>query len=54
MWDEGDFTSVREQIGRLARWDGTGSRGRVVPAGVYFVRLNTGGETTSRRVTLIR
>ncbi len=38
----------------VARWDGADGRGRTVPAGVYFVRLNTNGETSSRRVTLIR
>ncbi len=35
------------------RWDGTDARGHKLPSGVYFVRLNAGGETTSRRVTLI-
>ena len=41
--------------GRYAvRWDGTDGRGLAVPAGVYFLRLNTNGEASSRRVTLIR
>ena len=37
-----------------ARWDGTDSRGHALPAGVYFVRLNVGGVSSSRRVSLIR
>jgi len=38
----------------VARWYGTDTRGRMVPAGVYFVRLNAGRETSSRRVVLVR
>jgi hypothetical protein len=37
-----------------ARWDGTDGRGRVVPAGVYFVRFSAGGKVSTGRVTLVR
>ncbi len=37
-----------------ARWDGTDSRGRVVPAGVYFVRFSAGRTASTGRVTLVR
>ena len=36
------------------RWDGTDGRGRVVPAGVYFVRFAAGGKVSTGRVTLVR
>lgn len=36
------------------RWNGTDDHGLVVPAGVYFVRLNADGKTSSHRVTLVR
>ena len=38
----------------VARWDGTGGRGRVVPAGVYFIRLSAGGKVSTGRLTLVR
>ncbi|HTW90489.1 MAG TPA: FlgD immunoglobulin-like domain containing protein [bacterium] len=38
----------------VARWDGTDNRGRVVPAGVYFVRLSAGGKASTGRMTLVR
>jgi len=34
----------------IARWDGTDGRGRIVPAGVYFVRLSAGGEVSDHGV----
>jgi hypothetical protein len=36
------------------RWDGTDGRGRVVPAGVYFVRYSAGGTVSTGRLTLVR
>ncbi len=36
------------------RWNGTDGRGRVVPAGVHFVRFSAGGKVSTGRVTLIR
>ncbi|MBN2464761.1 hypothetical protein JXD38_03940 [candidate division WOR-3 bacterium] len=47
-------TGSRPAGRHVARWNGTDVRGHKVPSGVYFVRLNAGGETTTRRVTLIR
>ncbi len=38
----------------VVRWDGTDDHGLAVPAGVYFVRLRADGETSSRRLTLLR
>jgi len=38
----------------VVRWNGTDGHGLVVPAGVYFVRFNADGETSSHRVTLVR
>jgi len=35
-------------------WKGTDNQGEAVPAGVYFVRLNADGKTSSHRVTLVR
>ena len=61
--------SVYDSAGRLVRrlhsgrmaagrspvhWDGRGEGGAPAPAGVYFLRALTGGETTTQRVTLIR
>jgi hypothetical protein len=40
--------------GHVARWDATDGRGRIVPAGVYFVRLSAGGEVSTGRLTLVR
>ena len=36
------------------RWNGTDGYGRVVPAGVYFVRYSAGGTSSTGRVTLVR
>jgi hypothetical protein len=36
------------------RWDGTDSRGHVVPSGVYFVRFSAGGKVSTGRLTLVR
>ena len=42
-------------VGRhVARWNGTDASGRVVPAGVYFVRLSAGGQVSTGRLTLVR
>jgi hypothetical protein len=35
-------------------WNGTDLAGRPLPAGVYFLRLETAGSTTTRRVTRLR
>jgi hypothetical protein len=35
-------------------WEGTDSRGRHVPPGIYFVRLKSGNETRSGRILLVR
>ncbi len=35
-------------------WDGTGSSGRRLAAGAYFVRLDVGGAHATRKVLLIR
>jgi len=35
-------------------WDGRDARGRRLPAGVYFCRMQAGGTTATRRITLIR
>ena len=37
-----------------SRWDGTDGYGRVVPAGVYFVRYSAGGTVSTGRLTLVR
>jgi hypothetical protein len=36
------------------RWDGRDDQGRLVPAGIFAVRLTAGDSVVSRRVTLIR
>ena len=61
--------SVHDVSGRLVRtlvdtqqkagdhtvvWDGRDDSGGVLASGVYFVRLESSGETESRRVVLIR
>jgi hypothetical protein len=35
-------------------WDGLDSRGRKVPAGVYWSRIDTGAESAARKVTVLR
>ncbi len=44
----------RQRGFHAVRWDGTDGRGRVLPAGVYFVRFSAGGKVSTGRVTLIR
>ncbi len=36
------------------RWDGHDARGAVVPSGIYFATLRAGGETITRKMTVIR
>lgn len=36
------------------RWNGTDDSGRAVPSGVYFSLIEAGGESTARRMTLVR
>jgi hypothetical protein len=38
----------------MARWDGRTREGGPAPAGVYFARLERGGETLTRRIVLVR
>jgi hypothetical protein len=45
----------RQPAGRyFVEWDGLDSTGRAVSAGVYFVRLETGGEVETRKIARIR
>jgi hypothetical protein len=37
-----------------ATWDGRDGRGRAVPSGVYFVRLEVGGEARGRKLLLLK
>ena len=39
---------------RTLRWDGTGTDGARLPAGVYLVRVRTGGIVAQSRVVLLR
>jgi hypothetical protein len=36
------------------RWEGENSNGRVLPSGVYFLRMNTQGTTRSQKLILVR
>ena len=58
---------IYDALGRLVReflmeaakpgplvWDGTDERGRRLPGGVYFVRLEHGGSTETKKVILLR
>jgi len=36
------------------RWDGADQRGRHVPTGIYFARLDVGAERLERRVLIVR
>ncbi len=36
------------------RWDGRDRQGRAVASGVYLYRLETGGQNTTRKMTLLR
>lgn len=40
--------------GQHVMWDGRDAGGRAVGAGAYWIRLEAGGETTSRRVAVVR
>jgi hypothetical protein len=44
----------RQRGFHAARWDGTGSSGRIVPAGVYFVRFSAGSVVSTGRLILVR
>jgi hypothetical protein len=44
----------RQRGFHAVRWNGTDVSGRVVPAGVYFVRFSAGGKVSTGRVTLVR
>jgi flagellar hook assembly protein FlgD len=37
-----------------AVWDGRNQRGGIVPSGVYVYRLNAGGQTLARTMTLAK
>ena len=39
--------------GHQIRWAGTTANGKVVPAGVYLVRVDTNGETLARRFAVV-
>jgi hypothetical protein len=45
---------VRPAGEHAVAWDGRDSRGRAVPAGVYFVRLRAGATDEARRMVLLR
>jgi hypothetical protein len=48
---------VREDLAggdHAVTWNGTGPDGRPVPAGVYFLRLDAGGETSTKRVVRVQ
>ena len=38
---------------RLQVWNGIGSRGRRLPAGIYFIRLRAGGDSRVRRLVML-
>ena len=59
------YDAKGEQVGTLVdetrepgsypvRWDGTDARGTRVGSGVYFVRLQFGAETRSRKIVLLK
>jgi hypothetical protein len=45
--------SVRPEGENEVRWDGTGADGRRRSAGVYFVRVDAGGQTRAAKVMLL-
>jgi hypothetical protein len=47
---QGDYPAGEHALG----WDGRDDAGRAVSAGVYFYRLQTGGEISARRLVLLR
>jgi hypothetical protein len=52
---QGSLASGWEGSGeRLVDWDGRDSQGRLLPSGVYFVKLETDGRSRSRKVHIIR
>jgi hypothetical protein len=67
--DQSSSLRIFDQAGRLVRrlvegpggaqigdvlWDGTDDRGIALPGGIYLVRFRVGGESLTRRVTLVR
>jgi flagellar hook assembly protein FlgD len=44
----------RQRGFHAVRWDGTDRSGRIVPAGVYFVRFSAGGKVSTGRLILVR
>jgi hypothetical protein len=47
-------SGARQRGTHAVRWDGADSRGRIVPGGVYFVRLSAGSLASTGRLTLTR
>ncbi len=49
---------LAEETGRagrhVVRWNGRDARGRALPAGTYFVRLEVDGQSEAQKVTLTR
>ena len=39
---------------RSVSWDGRNDAGQMVPSGMYFYKYMTAGETTSRKMTLLK
>ena len=39
---------------RIARWDGRGDDGRLLSAGLYYLRLSDGRHAVARRLVLLR
>jgi flagellar hook assembly protein FlgD len=37
-----------------ATWNGRDATGQAAPAGVYFYRLDAGGQSLTRRMTLLK
>ncbi len=48
------FEGPRQAGGYTAHWDGTGSDGRSVAAGVYFVRARIGTSELTRKIAVLR
>jgi hypothetical protein len=40
--------------GYVAQWDGKNNQQQPVPSGSYFVRMNAGGVTSNKKMTLIK
>jgi hypothetical protein len=47
-------TGIQEAGIQRVRWEAHDARGGRLPAGIYFLRLETPGGTTTRRVVLLR